>query len=399
MKIVVLNAFRFGGGAAKSANLISAYLEKRGVDVSFLSYDNFAQWKNKPWWFYFAVGWEKLKFSFVEKSKNHRFGFSSNHLGYITSQIIQKEQPDLIHIHWVGQSFVSIKGMGDILKLGVPVVWTMHDEWAYTGGCHYTFSCQAFTNECGNCVYLKNGSSSDISHSNWMSKKKYWPLDNLTLVTPSSWLAEKSLTSKLFSGVRTEVINNPRPSDGTELKPKNDQVFIVGAVAADLSNIYKGGAELKMILKKVYSLLGDKAQFVLVGEDKDNLFDSLEFPIEKLGYLKSEREMFDFLDRIDCFCISSLQENYPNVLLEAGIKGVPIAGFDVGGICEIAQKGTGLLSAVGDTDGVANSIQEIYKNRMVWAEKRASIRQNIIANNAPQLIADKYYSLFENLLN
>lgn len=111
--------------------------------------------------------------------------------------------PDLISLHWICNGYLQIE---TIAKFKKPLVWTLHDMWTFTGGCHYSQQCDRYTASCGTCPQLKSNKQSDLSQWVWHRKQKAWKNLNLTLVSPSNWLAQCAKDSSLFKDVRVEVI-------------------------------------------------------------------------------------------------------------------------------------------------------------------------------------------------
>ena len=107
--------------------------------------------------------------------------------------------PDLVNVHWIGNGYLKIETLA---KLKVPLVWTLHDMWSFTGGCHYSQKCDRYMESCGACPHLKSSSNWDLSRWVWQRKTKAWKNLDLTIVTPSLWLAKCASSSYLFRNRR-----------------------------------------------------------------------------------------------------------------------------------------------------------------------------------------------------
>jgi hypothetical protein len=136
----------------------------------------------------------------------------------IARKVIQSE-PDVINLHWTGEAFIGIE---TIAKFNRPLVWSLHDMWAFTGGCHYSQDCDRYKASCGVCPQLHSSKDWDLSRWVWQRKAKAWKDLNLTIVCPSLWLAECARASSLFKDVRVEVI--PYGLDIRMYKPSNQEV-------------------------------------------------------------------------------------------------------------------------------------------------------------------------------
>ena len=97
-------------------------------------------------------------------------------------QTISQLNPDIINLHWIGSGFSRLESLR---KLNRPIVWTMHDMWAFTGGCHYTEGCDRYLKSCGKCPQLGSQKNADLSRWNWNRKHRILQELDLTIVTRS----------------------------------------------------------------------------------------------------------------------------------------------------------------------------------------------------------------------
>ena len=190
---------------------------------------------------------------------------------------IKDYKPDLIHIHELHAYFVNIKPLIEyIKKTGIPVIWTFHCEYMYTGKCGHAYECLGFTNNCGNCPAVK-----DYPKSLWIDKTKQmfsmkkalledW---NFTIVTPSKWLADRVKISFL-KNKRIKVIHNGidtdvfMPVDSSKLReqlriPVDNKVIL--AIAPDIMSERKGG---QWVLKLAEKMKDENITFVMVGGEE-----------------------------------------------------------------------------------------------------------------------------------
>ena len=129
--------------------------------------------------------------------------------------------PDIVHLHWIPQGFVHIESLK---KLGCPIVWTLHDSWPFTGGCHLPGECTRYENECGACPVLGSTKNNDLSRRVWQRKRRSYPVDHLTVVAPSRWMEAKAKASSLLKNCTFVVIPNGvdvrihRPGDQTSAR-------------------------------------------------------------------------------------------------------------------------------------------------------------------------------------
>jgi hypothetical protein len=180
MKVTLINTADAGGGAPAACMRLLKALELEQVDVRLQVQDkktgeprvdsiggtSFGKLKAKINFFY-----ERLPFIwFKAKDKSVRFAFSTANTGTDISHQPHVLDADVLHLHWTNGGYLSIKNLEQLLKTGKPVVWTLHDMWAFTGGCHYSGECDHFINQCGNCWMLRDAGDSDLSFSGWLRK-------------------------------------------------------------------------------------------------------------------------------------------------------------------------------------------------------------------------------------
>ena len=138
-------------------------------------------------------------------------------------------EADLINLHWINGGFLSIKSIKKLSYLHKPVVWTLHDMWPFTGGCHYSGGCVKYKENCGQCPILNSNKDRDLTRMIWEKKNKFYKNLNLTVVTCSNWLARCAKDSSLYHDLRIEVI--PNSVDVNIFKP------IKKEIARDILNL------------------------------------------------------------------------------------------------------------------------------------------------------------------
>ena len=189
---------------------------------------------------------------------------------------IAQLNPDLVNLHWINDAFVQIES---IAKLNRPIVWSLHDMWAFTGGCHYTNECDRFIQSCGSCPQLKSAKVRDLSRLVWQRKANHWKSTNLTIVALSQWIADAARSSSLFRESRIEVIPNGldtthyRPLDKIFARqalglPQDKHLVLFGAMAAT-SDERKGFHLLQPALQSLArSGWSDSLELVVFGADR-----------------------------------------------------------------------------------------------------------------------------------
>ncbi|WP_028242320.1 glycosyltransferase [Pseudobutyrivibrio ruminis] len=270
-------------------------------------------------------------------------------------QYIEEFKPDLIHIHELHAYFVNHLELLDYLRQKqIPIVWTFHCEYMYTGKCGFAYECQGYKTGCGNCPYLREYVSSfGIDKTAQMLSDKKAAMAGLnikSIVTPSKWLADK--TKETYLGhYRINVINNgidtsgifyPRPKD-VELRKTfgiGEDDRLVLAVAPNIMDVRKGG---QMVLDLAKTM--PDTQFVLVGADETKRIDS---NVQLISRTKNQDELAKWYSEANVFIICSKAENFPTTCVEAVCCGTPVVGLDECGTKETAPQPYGTFVANDD---------------------------------------------------
>ena len=132
--------------------------------------------------------------------------WSLNLYAYGIADVINAFAPDIVHLQWIGDNSLPIS---QIAGISAPLVWTLQDMWALTGGCHYTGDCQRYHGACGRCPQLLAGTEQDLSRQVMLAKQRHWAGQAMSVVCLSRWLADCARQSALMRGCRIEVIGNP----------------------------------------------------------------------------------------------------------------------------------------------------------------------------------------------
>ena len=131
--------------------------------------------------------------------------FSTAWLPDLLASRLLAQRPDVVHLHWINYGFVRIETLA---RIGRPLLWTLHDMWPFTGGCHYAGACGRYQAGCGDCPQLDSASAVDLSSRTMRRKRLAWSGRDLTVIAPSRWLAGLAGRSALFAASRVEVIPN-----------------------------------------------------------------------------------------------------------------------------------------------------------------------------------------------
>ncbi len=271
-------------------------------------------------------------------------------------------KPDIVNLHWVGSGFMSLR---ELPRFCAPIVWTMHDAWPLTGGCHYPDRCQEYTATCGKCPQLGSRARRDLSWLNLRAKREL--LDHIAaFVTPSAWLASLAATSGAVAPSRLHVI--PYGLDG-KVFSRGDRVGLRAAFSlADDTLVFVAGAQhlaeprkgchlLRETMRRVTSRVSRHCVLMLIGAGGDSSEGDWPCDVRWLGTLRNEADIVGVLSAADVLLLPSLQDNFPNMALEAQACGCPVVGFDTGGLREIIDPMlTGMLAHEISSEGLANAV-------------------------------------------
>ena len=325
--------------------------------------------------------------------------WSLNLLGYPIAPVINAFDADIVHLHWVGDNFLPVQQLG-LIK--AQIVWTLHDMWAFTGGCHYAGDCLRFINTCGNCPQLADPRNDDISARVSNQKRKAWAQVPLCLVCPSRWLAACASQSAVMRNKRIEVIANPintrefKPLDRREARhafnlPPDKKLVLFGAVGGT-ADPRKGFA----YLREAFSSFGGDSgvELAVFGADDTGAID-LDVPMHRIGKLRDIVSLNLLYSACDVFVLPALQDNLPNTLMEALACGTPCVAFDTGGVGDLLQhQENGYLAQLADTADLLQGIK--WSLAQEWWPDR--IHQQVVKRYAAARISEQYIELYKSIL-
>ncbi|KAF5029991.1 D-inositol-3-phosphate glycosyltransferase [anaerobic digester metagenome] len=324
--------------------------------------------------------------------------------GFPTRKLINQIRsinPDVIHIHNVHGYYLHMRILFDYLKQAQkPVVYTLHDCWSFTGHCSYfdIVGCEKWKTGCYECPNKKAYPASwliDRSKKNYVEKKVIFNgVKNLTLVTPSKWLA--GLVSQSFlSNYSVEVINNGvntevfKPMGSAHVREKygvGDRRLILG-VAYQWSP--RKGLNDFITLSK---LLGEDYQIILVGLD-DKQQHKLPANIRGIKRTENVKVLAEIYAAADVFVNPTWQDNFPTTNLEAMASGTPVVTYNTGGSPEALDSQTGFVVDKGDVNGLKTAIEHIFETKVESFEMPC--RQRALNLFKTEHSSAKYLKLYE----
>lgn len=347
---------------------------------------------------------------FHARNKSVRFAFSTANAGTSIKNHRLLKDADIIHLHWTNSGFLSITDLKELIDTGKPIVWTLHDMWTFTGGCHYSGACEGFIKECGNCPFLRDRDNNDISHQGWLRKASmYADKKNITFITCSEWLAGVAKQSSLIEKFRIEAIPNPIEVDVFSPKDKiaerqkrgiDAQAKIILFGAANINDRRKGISYLVEALRILkYQYAGhQKIEIVIFGKNKHFDVSQIPFKVHELGLITSQHELAGVYSLADVFVTPSLEDNLPNTIMEAMACGAPVVAFETGGIPEmIDHQRNGYLAVFKDAADMAKGLAEVLNG--FTDQLSAQARQRVLDNYTNEKVAQQYISIYQSVLN
>ncbi len=324
----------------------------------------------------------------------------------IASKVAHLE-PDVVNLHWINAGYLQIETLA---KLNKPLVWTLHDMWAFTGGCHYNQECDKYTASCGACPQLGSKRDWDLSRWVWQRKAKAWKHLNLTIVTPSSWLAKCASSSSLFKDLRVEIIpygldtEKYRPIERQVARellrlPQDKQLVLFGSLKAT-SDKRKGFHLLQPALQEL-SQTGwqDKLELVIFGASRPENPPELGFKTHYLGTLSDDLSLSLVYSAADVFVLPSLEDNLPNTVMEAISCGTPCVAFKIGGMPDmIEHEQNGYLAEPYQIDDLVQGIIWTLENEERHQKLSHRAREKAEREFALEIQARRYLSLFTKIL-
>jgi len=261
-------------------------------------------------------------------------------------RFIDRFAPDVVHIHELHAYFVNIAPVMEYLKRNnIKTIWTFHCEFMYTGKCGYTYDCNAWQKECGHCPSVKDYPASLwFDHTKAMFRKKkrlFEGFDQLAIITPSNWLANRVRQSFLGykqitvipNGIDTNIF---QPSDISALRLKYTVQKAVVHVTPNFENSRKGGRHVLELALRMPDV-----SFFIVGNNKP-VYD-LPTNVHAVGRTENQSQLAEWYSFADVSIIASERENLPTICLESLCCGTPIVGFEGGGTAETAPDGYGVF--------------------------------------------------------
>ena len=341
----------------------------------------------------------------IETRLFDRHGLASSHATRQFVRKIEEIRPDVVHIHNIHGYFLNYQILFDYLsKAGIPVVWTVHDCWLYTGHCYYySFAgCERWQTGCHHCPQKKEFPTSlfcDRSRRNFEDKKAAFtsmPLDRMTIVPVSEWIRNEMRRSFLsaypfrviHNGINTDIFNIYDDRQVRKTFGLGNRHILLG-----VASIWSREKGLDDFIRMA-GMLNEDEVVVLVGikpEDRKRLPDNV------VGIARTEniRQLAELYAAADVFVNPTWQDNYPTVNMEAIACGTPVVTYRTGGSVEVITPATGMIVEQGNLNELLKSIREIESKGK--ASYQEACRKYALLNFKKEDRYMEYMRLYEEL--
>lgn len=421
MKVVHLNTWDISGGAARSAYRLHQGLRTIGIDSEMLvrfksskdgtvySTQGGDNQSNKKVTIHDIIQ-SRLITSHITSAANTIFSIPS--IGFEVTNANIVASADIINLHWI-VNFLSPVSIRKIGALGKPLVWTLHDQWPFTGGCHYSNGCIRYETNCTECPQLDL--NLELAATVLDEKDASYQSIPITVVTPSEWMHDVARKSRLFKSKRIECIpyslettkyTNIPKCDAKERLGIDPQVVTILFAAHSLHERRKGYKEFLEVLKFCENdyeftrlITQNKIKLIIFGEAETELLN-IGIPIQSLGFIDSDEEICTAYSAADLYIMTSLEDNLPNTILESMSCGTSVLAFDIGGIPDMVKEGvTGRLISPFDTRSMSTSLLYLLSHRDLLEQMSKNCRQFAETNYAFAIQAYKYKQLYDDILS
>ncbi len=310
-----------------------------------------------------------------------------------------------MNLHWIAD-FLDYGTFFDEASKHAPVVWTLHDMNAFTGGCHYAMDCEKYAQSCGACPQLGSSKPNDLSRAIWRQKKRAFgamPKGKFHIIVLNQWMADEVRRSSLLGDRPVSIIPNGldvdlfKPIDKRCARlalgiPEQGRVLLF---VGPLHNKWKGFDDLRTVLDSEPAL-GDV--FLLsaghggrnVGWNNRHLH---------LGYIYYDHMLAAVYSAADLLVFPSKYDNLPNTVMESMACGTPVVGYEAGGVPDLVRNGvTGALVPPGDIAALGSTITELLEDEPRRNGMSSICRSIAVEEYSLSVQARRHIELYQQIL-
>lgn len=404
MRVVFLGTYKSKGGAAVAAKRAFESVSMLGVNATFVDSDTLRFSRRFSLNLMVRKVYAKLGGLLRARSL---IPFSVD--GPTNSALIKyinALKPDIVHLHWINDGFLALS---DLLEIEAPIVWTLHDMWPLTGGCHVNFHCNYFERSCGNCFLIKSNSPVDISSINFRKKQQIISKLDVYFVAVSEWLRRRAELSPITQNCQIDIIpntidvSNTNHSDDFPLqnyrgKLEDEPLKICFGANKASKDSNKG---FDILIESILSLTGHFRFHLFVFGAQDSgaisLPEGLKRNVSFLGAL-GDQERDKLLKDCDVTVMPSRQESFGQVAVESLACGTPVVCFKTTALEEIIDhKVDGYVADYLSALDLANGIKWIRNN--CSNDMSVACINKVAERYAYETVGRQYLSLYSSILS
>jgi len=399
MKIIQINMMYERGSTGKIMKDLNDIIISHG-DSSYIMYGYYFSNQSNTYKIKKGKGKRAIHIELIKTLLTGYHGYTSSMATRKMIKEIDIQKPDIIHLHNIHCGYVNIKILFQyISKKNIPVVWTLHDSWSYTGGCsnYYAINCTQWIEGCYKCNNRKQYPISlffDRTKKQWINKKKlFTSINDMYIITPSVWL-KKEVMKSFLNKYNIQVINNGinldvfKPTKNNIKKIYNIEGKYIILCVADIWNKRKGISDIFELSR----FIDDNSIIVIVGTIKKYL----TIKSNKIIYVNRLQNMEDlakWYSIADIYINPTYEDNFPTTNLEALACGTPVITYNTGGSPEAIDEKTGIITNEKNAISLFDAIKKV---------KQSVIKRNDCIQRAQTLFNkhiqfEKYYQLYKNI--
>lgn len=314
-------------------------------------------------------------------------------------RVIQKEKPDIVHLHCLNSNFINIFRLLTWLKKNhVRTVLTNHAEFMYTANCGHAFACEQYQSGCVGCPRPKLVTKAwfrDGTHRSWVRMKRAFAgFSSLTVTNVSPWLTERASQSTMLKDFKHHTVLNGVDTSvfyarGNHSPQKEKIVLHVTAKFSDDPNDLKGGRYLIQLAEK---MKGQNVRFVVAGKHRDDL--TVPPNMELLGHLTDQNRLAELYSQADVVVLTSKRETFSMITAESLCCGTPVVGFKAGGPEQIALSQYSEFVEYGNVDALLGAVQRM----LATAFEKEEISKAARKQYSNERMADDYLKVYEQCI-
>ena len=416
MKVLFVNTSDGSGGASRAAVRIMRGVQKNRVESQmFVMYkgtgsnDVIPLTHFVPKNYFYQIcdwiakkvknKWQHYKWSPYKRTKQN--AYMSDLRSTRLHGALQKLDYDIVHLHWINQRFI---GLGDLIKIHKPIIWTLHDSWPFTGICHLPYDCKNYKTHCSTCPMLGSKIEKDLAYEVFDKKREAYKDLDLHIVTPSKWLGDCAKQSALLGRFPVHVIPNCidtelyQPINKIEARKRlglepNKIYLLFGAMQATTDK-NKG---FNLLLEALKIISSTNIELIVYGTNEN--LDKYAIPLQyrSIGYVHNDSTMALLYNAADVTIVPSLSENLSNTIMESLSCCTPVVAFNIGGNSDlIGHKQNGYLAKEKDSEDLAKGIEWCLVNNVDGAMSK-NAREKVMNNYTIEIVSEQYKKLYESL--